>query len=46
MEALDRRILAKEADVRSSEKLEAVIDEGLAMFGKIEIVVANTGIYT
>ncbi|MFW0783482.1 mycofactocin-coupled SDR family oxidoreductase [Gordonia sp. CPCC 206044] len=46
VETLDRRILAKNADVRSSEALDEVVAEGLATFGKIDVVVANAGIYT
>ncbi|GAB92063.1 mycofactocin-coupled SDR family oxidoreductase [Gordonia rhizosphera] len=46
VETLDRRILATNADVRSSEALDSVVAEGLETFGKIDIVVANAGIYT
>lgn len=46
VEALDRRIMAKNADVRSSDALDAVVAEGLATFEKIDILVANAGIYT
>jgi SDR family mycofactocin-dependent oxidoreductase len=44
VEALDRRIFAKEADVRSFTALKAVFDEGAAELGDVDIVVANAGI--
>jgi SDR family mycofactocin-dependent oxidoreductase len=40
----DRRILAREADVRSFDALKAVYDDGVAEFGHVDIVVANAGI--
>lgn len=46
VEKLDRRILATTADVRSSDQLDAVVAQGLHTFGKIDVVVANAGIYT
>jgi SDR family mycofactocin-dependent oxidoreductase len=44
VEALDRRIVAKKADVRDESAVQSVFDEGLAEFGRIDIVVANAGI--
>ncbi|WP_448006326.1 mycofactocin-coupled SDR family oxidoreductase [Agromyces bauzanensis] len=44
IEALDRRIIARKADVRDRDALKAVIDEGVAELGKLDIVVANAGI--
>jgi SDR family mycofactocin-dependent oxidoreductase len=44
VEALDRRILAREADVRDFEALSAVVEAGVAEFGRLDIVVANAGI--
>ncbi len=44
VEALDRRIVARKADVRDRAALQAVIDEGVAQFGKLDVVVANAGI--
>ncbi len=44
VEALDRRIIAKKADVRSQEQLDAVVAEGIAQFGRLDIVSANAGI--
>lgn len=44
VEALDRRIVSREADVRDCEAVEAVLDEGIAELGRIDIVCANAGI--
>ncbi|MGY1824230.1 mycofactocin-coupled SDR family oxidoreductase [Geodermatophilus sp. SYSU D00079] len=44
VEALDRRILARRADVRDLAALQGVVEEGLAEFGHIDVVVANAGI--
>lgn len=44
VEALDRRIIARKADVRDRDALKAAIDEGVAELGKIDVVVANAGI--
>lgn len=44
VEALDRRIVAREADVRDRAALQAVVDEGIAELGPIDIVLANAGI--
>jgi SDR family mycofactocin-dependent oxidoreductase len=44
VEALDRRIVAKKADVRSPEAVQAVFDEGVAELGRVDIVLANAGI--
>ena len=38
------RILAAEADVRDEDSVQAVLDKGLAEFGRLDIVVANAGI--
>lgn len=46
VEALDRRIFARRADVRDLEQLQAVFDEGVAELGRVDIVVANAGIAT
>ncbi|MBW0105045.1 mycofactocin-coupled SDR family oxidoreductase [Pseudonocardia sp. KRD291] len=46
IEELDRRIVAREADVRSSEQLRAAVDEGLSQFGHIDVVCANAGIFS
>ena len=44
VEALDRRIIAIEGDVRSQSDLDGLIERGVAEFGKIDIGVANAGI--
>jgi SDR family mycofactocin-dependent oxidoreductase len=44
VEDLDRRIVAREADVRDLGQLEAVVQEGLSQFGHIDVVCANAGI--
>jgi SDR family mycofactocin-dependent oxidoreductase len=46
VEALDRRIIARKADVRDAGALKRVIDEGVAELGRLDIVVANAGICT
>jgi len=44
VEALDRRIVASQADVRDSGGLTAALDDGVARLGRLDIVVANAGI--
>jgi SDR family mycofactocin-dependent oxidoreductase len=39
-----RRIVAKKADVRDLEGLQAAFDEGLEELGRVDIVVANAGV--
>lgn len=46
VEALDRRIIAHKADVRDVAALKAVVDQGVADLGRLDIVVANAGICT
>jgi SDR family mycofactocin-dependent oxidoreductase len=46
VEALDRRIVANEADVRDTAALKAALDEGVAQLGRLDIVCANAGICT
>lgn len=46
VEALDRRIVAKEADVRDLSAMQAVVDAGVAELGRLDIVLANAGIST
>ena len=46
VEELDRRIVAREADVRDSAQLEAAVSEGLSEFGHIDVVCANAGIFS
>ncbi|HEV7656074.1 MAG TPA: mycofactocin-coupled SDR family oxidoreductase [Mycobacteriales bacterium] len=44
VEALDRRIVARQADVRDKAALQAAFDEGVAQLGGVDIVLANAGI--
>jgi SDR family mycofactocin-dependent oxidoreductase len=44
VEALDRRILASETDVRDFGAVDAAVEAGLAEFGHIDCVIANAGI--
>ena len=46
VEALDRRIVAVEADVRSQQDLDAAVARGVAELGKIDILIANAGIFS
>jgi len=46
VEALDRRIFARKADVRDVQALKAAVDAGVAELGKLDIVSANAGICT
>jgi (+)-trans-carveol dehydrogenase len=45
VEALDRRIVATKADVRDSGALRAALDEGVAQLGRLDIVLANAGVF-
>ena len=44
VEALDRRIVASEADVRDYDAVKAAVDDGVAQLGRLDIVAANAGI--
>jgi (+)-trans-carveol dehydrogenase len=44
VEALDRRIVADQADVRDYDGLKAALDDGVARLGRLDIVVANAAI--
>jgi (+)-trans-carveol dehydrogenase/(-)-trans-carveol dehydrogenase len=44
VEALDRRIVARQADVRDQASLDAAVHDGVTALGGIDIVVANAGI--
>jgi SDR family mycofactocin-dependent oxidoreductase len=39
-----RRIVARQADVRDADAVEHVVADGLAEFGRLDIVVANAGV--
>lgn len=44
VEGLGRKIVTARADVRDREQLEAVLKEGVAQLGRLDIVCANAGI--
>jgi SDR family mycofactocin-dependent oxidoreductase len=44
VEALDRRIVARQADVRERSQLTAAVADGVSELGRLDIVVANAGI--
>ena len=46
VEALGRRIVAKQADVRDYAQLSRVLNEAVASLGRLDIVCANAGIYS
>jgi SDR family mycofactocin-dependent oxidoreductase len=46
VESLDRRALAVTADVRDQGQLDEAVSRGIAEFGKIDILIANAGIWT
>ena len=46
VEALDRRIVAAQADVRDYEAVKAALDDGVAQLGRLDIVAANAGIFS
>ncbi|MGE0136911.1 MAG: mycofactocin-coupled SDR family oxidoreductase [Ilumatobacteraceae bacterium] len=44
VEDLGRGIVARQADVRDDDAVQAVLREGLDRFGRVDVVVANAGI--
>ncbi|WP_449282815.1 mycofactocin-coupled SDR family oxidoreductase [Leucobacter sp.] len=44
VEALDRRIIATQTDVRDRDALQAAVDAGVAELGRLDIVLGNAGI--
>ncbi len=44
VEAQDRRILARKADIRDLPALQALVKDGVEELGRLDIVVANAGI--
>ncbi|HSS10754.1 MAG TPA: mycofactocin-coupled SDR family oxidoreductase [Acidimicrobiales bacterium] len=46
VEALDRRIIAAQVDVRDLALLTKVLDDAVAQLGRLDIVCANAGIYS
>jgi SDR family mycofactocin-dependent oxidoreductase len=45
VEALDRRAIAMQADVRRQAELDAAVAAGIAELGQIDILIANAGIW-
>ena len=45
VEQLGRRVVARQADVRSQDDLDAVVAAGVAEFGPIDIAIANAGVF-
>jgi (+)-trans-carveol dehydrogenase len=46
IEKFDRRVIAIEADVRDATAMQAAVARGVAEFGRLDIVVANAGIWS
>lgn len=46
VEALDRRIVTVNGDVRKQADLDKAVKQGLAEFGHIDILIANAGIFS
>jgi SDR family mycofactocin-dependent oxidoreductase len=44
VEALGRRIVARQADVRDASALQEALDDGVRELGRVDIVLANAGI--
>jgi SDR family mycofactocin-dependent oxidoreductase len=44
VEAHDRRVVARQADVRDRGELAAAVSDGVAELGRLDVVVANAGI--
>ena len=43
VEKLDRRIVARQADVRDFDAVQATVDAGVAELGRLDVVIANAG---
>jgi (+)-trans-carveol dehydrogenase len=46
VEALDRRIIATQADVRDYRAIKQALDQGVEQFGRLDVVSANAGVCT
>ncbi|GAB2826803.1 mycofactocin-coupled SDR family oxidoreductase [Actinocorallia aurea] len=44
VEATGRRIIARKGDVRDLAGMKAIVDEGVAAFGRLDVVCANAGV--
>src|SRR5690606_13645132 len=46
VELLDRRIVASQVDTRNLSALTEAIDPGVAVLGRLDIIIANAGIFS
>jgi SDR family mycofactocin-dependent oxidoreductase len=46
VEKLDRRIVARQVDIRDFEALSTALNEGVAELGRLDVVIANAGMTT
>lgn len=46
VEGLGRRVVARESDVRDLDALTAAVEDGVAELGRLDIVLANAGVFT
>ena len=46
VEALDRRIVASQTDIRDYDALKTAVDAGVAELGRLDVVIANAGTTT
>ncbi|MFD8102316.1 mycofactocin-coupled SDR family oxidoreductase [Nocardia fluminea] len=46
VEALDRRAISVIADVRDQAQIDTAVETGIAEFGKIDVLIANAGIWS
>jgi (+)-trans-carveol dehydrogenase len=46
VEAEGRRIVSGKADVREQEQLDAVVADGVEQLGRLDVVLANAGVFT
>jgi SDR family mycofactocin-dependent oxidoreductase len=46
VEQLDRRIVTRKADVRNAESITSAVREGVSELGRLDVVVANAGIWS
>src|SRR5258708_31451373 len=44
VEALDRRVLTVQADVRDPDAMRQAVEQGIAELGRLDVVLANAGI--
>jgi NAD(P)-dependent dehydrogenase (short-subunit alcohol dehydrogenase family) len=44
VEARDRRIIARQADVRDGAAVKSALDEGVAALGRLDVICANAGV--